>query len=272
MTLPESSYSQSDTLLSFLPAFLAAQTEMEALEKNQTNEYFNNSYADLAQVLKVAKPALNKHGIMIMFFPCNGTGTIGVHTRLIHTSGEWISNTISGPLPKQDPQGVGIALTYFRRYGLSALISLAQEDKDGNMPREQQQPQQGNQRPQQPQRPPYQPKNKQQNQPAKPQQNTQNPAYSKNAGTPPKDENFIIPICAEIKKIKDGTEFVAYVVQELPNKSIPKDQRTILWDFCIKHGDELGLVYMPETKEWISIAPSDGILKREIQATQTVTQ
>ena len=53
-------------------------------------------------------------------------------TRLIHESGEWIEDTASCPLAKQDPQGLGSALTYLRRYSLSAICGLYADDDDGN--------------------------------------------------------------------------------------------------------------------------------------------
>jgi len=50
----------------------------------------------------------------------------------LHTSGEWIEDTATCPLPKQDPQGFGSALTYLRRYSLSAICGLYADDDDGD--------------------------------------------------------------------------------------------------------------------------------------------
>lgn len=55
-------------------------------------------------------------------------------TKLVHAeSGEWQESTIIMPLAKSDPQAYGSALTYARRYGLSAMVGLLAEDDDGNM-------------------------------------------------------------------------------------------------------------------------------------------
>lgn len=43
-----------------------------------------------------------------------------------------MSGTCSAPVQKADPQGVGSALTYLRRYSLAAVCGLAQEDDDGH--------------------------------------------------------------------------------------------------------------------------------------------
>ena len=62
-----------------------------------------------------------------------GTGHIALETRLIHAeSGQWISSVTIIPLPKNDPQGMGSAITYARRYSLCAMLGIITEDDDGN--------------------------------------------------------------------------------------------------------------------------------------------
>jgi hypothetical protein len=59
--------------------------------------------------------------------------TVIVETILTHTSGQWIQSELALPLLKADPQGVGSAITYGRRYGLAAIIGIvADVDDDGN--------------------------------------------------------------------------------------------------------------------------------------------
>ena len=60
-------------------------------------------------------------------------GIASVETLLMHTSGEWISNTCSAPVSKNDAQGVGSAITYLRRYSLAAFAGIAQEDDDAGI-------------------------------------------------------------------------------------------------------------------------------------------
>jgi len=52
-------------------------------------------------------------------------------TLLLHTSGEWISGQLYVPLVKEDPQGLGSAMTYARRYSLMAMVGICPEDDDG---------------------------------------------------------------------------------------------------------------------------------------------
>ena len=52
---------------------------------------------------------------------------------LLHSSGEFISEVVTTRSQKDDPQGLGSALTYLRRYALAAVVGVtATEDDDGN--------------------------------------------------------------------------------------------------------------------------------------------
>ena len=51
---------------------------------------------------------------------------------ILHKSGEYMSETLSMPVGKNDAHGIGSAITYARRYGMSALLNLAADDDDGN--------------------------------------------------------------------------------------------------------------------------------------------
>jgi hypothetical protein len=56
---------------------------------------------------------------------------VPVWTEIIHTpSGERERTTLEMPLPKTDPQGMGSAITYGRRYSLLAAIGLASDAAD----------------------------------------------------------------------------------------------------------------------------------------------
>jgi len=67
-------------------------------------------------------------------FPCDGeVGRIGLCTMIVHSSGEWMSETITVKALKEDPQFLGGVLTYLRRYSLAAVVGVtATEDDDGN--------------------------------------------------------------------------------------------------------------------------------------------
>lgn len=122
----------SETLAKFSPAFVAAQTSITNPKKNTKNPFHKSKYADLAECIKHAHKALTANDIAVLQGIHNGQ----LRTTLIHKSGEWISDD-GVPLvgienSKNQMQSTGSAITYARRYGLSAMVGLAQEDDDGN--------------------------------------------------------------------------------------------------------------------------------------------
>ena len=120
------------------PALLAAQKEIENASKDAKNPHFRSSYASLGSVIEATKGPLNKNGIsVIQSLSSDSAANSGLllRTRLLHTSGQWIEDCAYSPLPKADPQGVGSATTYLRRYSLAALLCITQEDDDGNAAR-----------------------------------------------------------------------------------------------------------------------------------------
>ncbi|NJO64181.1 MAG: ERF family protein [Richelia sp. RM2_1_2] len=122
----------SDSIVNITKALLTAQRKMEAAVKGSKNPYFKSNYADYNAVLEASKPHLNEVGIAIL--QPHKTTELGtfVETILLHESGEFISSETLVSVAKQnDPQALGSAITYARRYGLQSLISLPAEDDDG---------------------------------------------------------------------------------------------------------------------------------------------
>lgn len=122
----------SESINELASALCLAQSEMENAKKTSTNPFFKSKYADLAEVLDTVKPILNKYGLSVTQFPSFLDGIVGVETILLHTSGQWISGVSGSPIVKSDPQSVGAAISYLRRYSLAAVCGIAQEDDDGN--------------------------------------------------------------------------------------------------------------------------------------------
>ena len=58
--------------------------------------------------------------------------TITLITQISHASGQWIRSQFTMLPTKFDPQAYGSALTYCRRYALSAMCGVAAVDDDGN--------------------------------------------------------------------------------------------------------------------------------------------
>lgn len=123
----------SDSLKAIAPALLEAQKQITFALKDSVNPHFKNRYADVSAVIEAVKGPLNKNGITFLQSLSDvqaGETRQRLTTRLLHSSGEWIEDTASCPLPKADPQGVGSATTYLRRFSLCALLGVPQEDDD----------------------------------------------------------------------------------------------------------------------------------------------
>lgn len=114
-------------------ALVKATAQIEGATKDSTNPHFRNKYADLASVTDAIKKPLNDNGLTYSQIIHRLEGGVGVETLIIHESGETMSNGITFvPAPKNDPHGYGSALTYARRYSLSACFGVIQEDDDAN--------------------------------------------------------------------------------------------------------------------------------------------
>ena len=120
----------STEIVKITGAFLKAQKEIESVIKDKTNPFFKSKYADLTGVIDACKDKLNKQGIAILQ-PIDG---MTVETILIHDSGEWFSS--STPIVSKEvnnPQALGSAITYAKRYGLQSMVLLPASDDDGQL-------------------------------------------------------------------------------------------------------------------------------------------
>ena len=130
----------SETTATLCAALVAAQGGLKPIAKDGKNPAFRSKYATLDGIMETVRPALAAHGLAVVqgvVHPETGEGGrlvgIMVETRLIHTSGEWLASVVPVPVAKGDAHGLGSALSYGRRYGISALLALStDEDDDGN--------------------------------------------------------------------------------------------------------------------------------------------
>ena len=130
----------SETTATLCAALVAAQGGLKPIAKDGKNPAFRARYATLDGIMETVRPALAAHGLAVVqgvIHPETGEGGrlvgITVETRLVHTSGEWLASVVPVPVAKGDAHGLGSALSYGRRYGISALLALStDEDEDGN--------------------------------------------------------------------------------------------------------------------------------------------
>ena len=63
-------------------------------------------------------------------FPVSNENGVGVSTRLMHISGQWLEMEYTLPTVKKDPQASGSAITYARRYALQSIAGIPTADDD----------------------------------------------------------------------------------------------------------------------------------------------
>ena len=125
---------KSESIAALAAALATAQGSMKGAVKDSANPFFKSKYADLASVVEALRSAFSANGLSyIQTIQPSDRDEVRVETMILHSSGEWIScGVLALPVSKVDAQGYGSALTYARRYSLSAAVGVAPEDDDGN--------------------------------------------------------------------------------------------------------------------------------------------
>ena len=120
----------SESIKNLAEALCNAQATMGGAVKDSANPFFKSSYADLTSVIKAIKQPFTDNGLSYTQFPVTNEHGIGVITRLMHTSGEWLEQEYYLPIVKRDPQAAGSAITYARRYALQSIAGIPTADDD----------------------------------------------------------------------------------------------------------------------------------------------
>lgn len=117
---------KSESTKEIAKALAQFQAKVEKVTKDATNPFFKSKYASLENVIDTVAAPMILNGLSFAQFPDGD----GLTTIIMHESGEWISATAKLELKGHTPQDQGSAITYMRRYALSAALGLATEDDD----------------------------------------------------------------------------------------------------------------------------------------------
>lgn len=113
-------------------AMAKAQGSIENALKDSKNPHFKSSFASLAAVINAVSAELSKNGLAVVQATVPSGESLMIVTTVYHSSGQWFRSYTPLILSKNDMQGLGSAITYARRYALSAIVGITQEDDDGN--------------------------------------------------------------------------------------------------------------------------------------------
>jgi hypothetical protein len=122
---------KSESIKELATALASLQSEIQNPKNTADNPFYHSKYAPLPDILTMARPLLSKHGLSVIQSPGGDGQHITISTLLMHKSGEWIElEPLTLTAEKLTPQGAGSAITYGRRYTISALLGISSEDDD----------------------------------------------------------------------------------------------------------------------------------------------
>ena len=114
--------------MSIYKQLLEVQKEVGAISKDSKNPFFKSKYFDINKLIEVVNPVLSNHGLVLLQ-PIEDNKVVSMI--IDSESGELAKSSLELP-NLTDPQKIGSAISYYRRYTLSSLLGLQAEDNDGN--------------------------------------------------------------------------------------------------------------------------------------------
>jgi hypothetical protein len=119
---------ETNKIMEIYKKLLEAKKEIGKISKDSTNPFFKSKYFDINGLLEHVEPIMQKNGLLIL----QPIEAEWVKTQIFDVeTGEKVCSEIHlGNIT--DPQKLGSAITYYRRYTLQSLLGLQAEDDDGN--------------------------------------------------------------------------------------------------------------------------------------------
>ncbi|MFT8412589.1 ERF family protein [Schleiferilactobacillus perolens] len=124
----------SDSIKSLAGALVLFRSQLVQPIKDKTNPFLKNKYVPLEGVVEAVDKGIHGTGLSYTQSVSGGDKSITVTTVIMHESGEWLElDGLTLPMAKQDAQAGGSAITYARRYSLSAAFGITSDtDDDGD--------------------------------------------------------------------------------------------------------------------------------------------
>jgi len=121
---------RSETIKELVTALTAFQGKMTAVRKDSINPFYKSKYASLDTIWETIRKPLSENGLSIAQTINLIEGKRVLETTLYHISGEWISGVQLVNPVRDDPQALGSAISYARRYSLSAMLGIVADEDD----------------------------------------------------------------------------------------------------------------------------------------------
>jgi hypothetical protein len=123
----------SEQISEIIKALVKAQKKIHGIPKDSNNPHYKSKYASLESTIETLKDALNESDLAYCQVVSIGEEFPILVTRLMHISGQWIEGSYPLNPVKDDPQGLGSALTYARRYSLQSIVGMYAVDDDAEL-------------------------------------------------------------------------------------------------------------------------------------------
>lgn len=119
----------------FFSSLIEVQKKISALNKTKANPHYKTKYVPLSDILEEVKPILNEHGLFLsQTFSVPAGGKTEMITKIISSAGESIESTcLLDSKDPHDPQKVASAITYYRRYSITSMLGIEENDDDGEL-------------------------------------------------------------------------------------------------------------------------------------------
>ncbi len=111
-------------------ALAKAQAKMTTADKDSVNPHFQSRFSSLASVWEACRGPLTEHGLSVVQGAQATGADVAITTLLLHTSGQWIRETLTMIANDHKPQSVGSAISYGKRYLLASMVGIAPADAD----------------------------------------------------------------------------------------------------------------------------------------------
>lgn len=125
---------QTENINELVSALSKAQSKMKPATFNRVNPHFKNRYADFTSCMDACRIPLSDNGLSVLQYCETVSDRLTLVTMLAHISGQWIKSQFPLNPMKMDSQSIGSAMTYAKRYSLSAMLGIVsdeEEDDDG---------------------------------------------------------------------------------------------------------------------------------------------
>ena len=90
---------QSESISKLAAALVKAQSEMPEIPMDGLNPHYKSKFSTLGAVIKATRPVFTANGLCVLQLPSGQMDEVGLTTRIVHVSGEWIESELVMKVP-----------------------------------------------------------------------------------------------------------------------------------------------------------------------------